>query len=238
MPLPQGGEDYKLVTKTALLSGLPADVLEGLLTDTSVQTVDSGEVLFIQGEPAKACYVVLEGWVKVYRLTPGGEEAVVAVFARGQSFAEAPVFTNDDYPVNAEAVTPVRLLRIPSHALLQRIHNNPEIALSMLASTSRHLRQLVRQIEQLKTYSSAQRVARFLTSLCPVEEGACTIGLPYDKALIAGRLGMKPESLSRAFARLRGIGVRIERGAAAISDIERLKNYASPTGRQDGISTQ
>ena len=71
-----------------------------------------------------------------------------------------------------------------------------------------------------------KRVAGFLASLCPVEEGACTIGLPYDKALIASRLGMKPESLSRSFARLRSIGVRVERGVAAISDVRRLKDYA------------
>jgi CRP-like cAMP-binding protein len=96
----------------------------------------------------------------------------------------------------------------------------------MLASTSLHLHDLVRQVEQLKTHTGVQRVAGFLASLCPVEEGACTIGLPYDKALIASRLGMKPESLSRSFARLRSIGVRVERGAAAISDIERLKDYA------------
>ncbi|HSM18949.1 MAG TPA: helix-turn-helix domain-containing protein, partial [Hyphomicrobiales bacterium] len=93
------------------------------------------------------------------------------------------------------------------------------------ASTSRQMHQLVRQIEQLKAHTGVQRVAEFLASLCPVEEGACTIGLPYDKALIAGRLGMKPESLSRAFARLRGIGVRVDQNTAAISDVARLRNY-------------
>lgn len=236
MSLARGSEDYALVKRTALFSALPENVLESLLSETSCRIASSGEVLFLQGEPAKACYIVLDGWVKIYRLTPGGEEAVVAVFARSQSFAEAAVFTNGEYPVNAEAVTTARLLRIPCDALLQRIHENPQIALSMLASTSRHLQQLVRQIEQLKTYSSAQRVARFLTSLCPADEGECKIGLPYDKALIAGRLGMKPESLSRAFARLRSVGVKVERDAAAIRDVARLKHYATEVRGEAGLS--
>jgi CRP-like cAMP-binding protein len=96
----------------------------------------------------------------------------------------------------------------------------------MLASTSMHLHMLVQQIEQLKAHTGAQRVAEFLTSLCKVEQGSCKIGLPYDKALIAGRLGMQPESLSRAFSRLRQIGVHIEQNTALIDDIARLRLYA------------
>jgi CRP-like cAMP-binding protein len=105
------------------------------------------------------------------------------------------------------------------------IRESPDIALAMLASTSRHLHRLVKQIEQLKARTGTQRVAEFLAGLCPIEDGACTIGLPYDKALIAGRLGMKPESLSRAFARLREVGVVIDHNTAAISDVSALRGF-------------
>jgi hypothetical protein len=71
----------------------------------------------------------------------------------------------------------------------------------MITSTSLHLHHLVQQVEQLKA-QSGERVAEFLASLAPVENGSCVIALPYDKVLIAARLGLKPESLSRAFAKL------------------------------------
>lgn len=180
----------------------------------------------MQGDAASECYIIVEGWVKLYRLTMDGNEAIVSVFARGQSFAEAAVFSMDSYPVAAEAVTASKLLRISRDVLHQKIRKNPEFALSILSSTSLHLKQLVQQVEQLKMHTAAQRVARFLASLCPMEAGACTIGLPYDKTLIAGRLGMKPESLSRAFVKLRKLGVRVERNAAAIRDIKVLRDYA------------
>ena len=48
--------------------------------------------MFSQGEALDAFYVVLEGWVKLYRLTPTGEEAVVTVMTAGETFAEAVVF--------------------------------------------------------------------------------------------------------------------------------------------------
>jgi hypothetical protein len=52
------------------------------------------------------------------------------------------------------------------------------------------------------------------------------VTLPYDKVLIAGRLGMKPESLSRAFARLKTVGVKVKKNHAEIEDIEVLRHYA------------
>jgi hypothetical protein len=68
-------------------------------------------------------------------------------------------------------------------------------------------------------------VAEFLLDLCIIDTGSCTLKLPYDKTLIAGRLGMMPQSLSRSFNRLRGIGVTIAHDQAAIADVERLRAY-------------
>ena len=49
------------------------------------------------------------------------------------------------------------------------------------------------------------------------------MALPYDKVLIAGRLGLRPESLSRAFARLREHGVTIRNTNAAIASVDALR---------------
>ena len=151
---------------------------------------------------------------------------MVAVFTRGQSFAEAAAFAGGRFPASGEAVTEGRILRLHSGNLLRLIRQNPDVGLAMLASTSQHLHMLVQQIEQLKAHTGAQRVAEFLSSLCAEQQGKCKIGLPYDKALIAGRLGMQPESLSRAFVKLRQIGVHIEQNIALIDDIDRLRAYA------------
>ncbi|MGB3141971.1 MAG: helix-turn-helix domain-containing protein, partial [Aestuariivirga sp.] len=108
---------------------------------------------------------------------------------------------------------------------LRLIRENAEIGLAMLASTSMHLHMLVQQIEQLKAHTGAQRVAEFLSSQCMEQTGTCRLNLPYDKTLIAGRLGLQPESLSRAFAKLKQIGVSIEQNIAIIDDIGKLRRY-------------
>lgn len=83
------------------------------------------------------------------------------------------------------------------------------------------------QVEQLKARSGVQRVAEFLLDLATVTKGSCSVVLPYNKALIAGRLGMKPESLSRAFARLRQHGVKIDAAMAYIDDLDALRELAA-----------
>lgn len=229
--------DRATLRKTALFGRLPEALVREVLHDASERHVHRGEVLFVQGDPVVAAYIVLEGWVKIYRLSEQGHEAVVAVFARGESFAEAATFMAGAYPVSAEAVSDGRVLVIPARSLIDKISSKPDISLAMLASCSLHLHDLVGQIEQLKARTAIQRVAGFLLGLCPVGEGACTIGLPYDKTLIAGRLGMTPESLSRAFSRLRPHGVRIEHSSAAIADVARLRQ-AMESGRGESHRKQ
>jgi CRP-like cAMP-binding protein len=169
--------------------------------------------------------MVLDGWVKIYRVTPEGDEAVVGVFRRGETLAEGAMFLGGRYPASAEVVAPARLLRIDGDLLRRRIRENPDLALAMLASASRHLKFLVEQIEQIKVLSAPQRIADFLIDQCAQREGACTVELPYEKSLIAGRLGMKPESFSRALKRLRPLGVTVQREKASIADLRVLMRF-------------
>ena len=217
-------EEVQALRMAPIFQGLNDDAMKTLLATAVTKTYSRGETLFLQGDEADAFYVVLEGWAKVYRITQAGEEAVVGVFTRGQSFAEAAAFINGRFPATCEAVTDGRFLRIPARQLYQTIASNPEVGLAMLVSTSMHLHELIKQIEALKAHTGAQRVAEFLLSLTNLEDGACTLMLPYDKALIAGRLGIKPESLSRAFQKLRSYGVMVKQNTAQIENLAVLQD--------------
>ena len=221
----QLNDDARIARGSVLLASVPDDVAEIILSRSEIRALTRGETIFLQGEPADYVFIVLEGWAKLFRMSPNGAEAVVGVFTKGRSFGEAVAFRSDVYPVGAEAVTDCRLMQVRASIVLDMMKSRPEVCTAMLASTFKHLHALVAQIEQLTAQTGAQRVAEFLIELCPVEEGPCAVTLPYDKVLIAGRLGMKPESLSRAFARLRDTGVKISQNHAAISDVARLRDY-------------
>lgn len=217
--------DLITARSAVLLSTLPQEVTASILQRASVRSYGRGETIFVQGDVSEYIFVVLEGWIKLFRITPTGAEAVVGVFTKGRSFGEAIAFENIPYPVTAEAVTEARLLLVKTSVLSALMRERPEIAMAVVSSTFRHLHALVAQVEQLKAHTGAQRVAEFLLELCNARTGACTITLPYDKSLIAGRLGMQPPSLSRAFNKLEEVGVRIAHNQAEILDVAKLRAY-------------
>ncbi|MBO6754989.1 MAG: Crp/Fnr family transcriptional regulator [Roseibium sp.] len=220
------GRQRKIAQNSLLLKSLAQQTQDMVLGMSSCRNYTRGESLFHQGETAQAIHIVIDGWVKLFRITPNGEEAIVNVFAKGESFGEAVAFRGLAYPVSAEAVSHCEVMRIPGSALQAAMRKDPELAVSMLASTFTHLHSLVSQLEQLKAQTGPQRVAEFLLELCEQDSGSCEVVLPYDKILIAGRLGMKPESLSRSFARLKATGVHINRNHATIQDIDQLRAFS------------
>jgi CRP-like cAMP-binding protein len=172
--------DLAIASKIPVFAGLNSEALGILLGPARVINLRPGSMLFRQGEPASAFFIIVEGWIKLYRITPAGDEAVLNVFAKGQSFAEAVTFTSGRYPAMASAVSQTRVVMIPA-------------------------------------------VADFLVSLTPCAKGPCRIELPYDKSLIAGRLGLKPESLSRVFAKLRTVGVDVRASDVLVDDVATLR---------------
>ena len=220
-------DDLEIIARIAVFRGLKPDTVKHIVAPATTIMLKARECLFRQGDLATAFFITIDGWIKLYRNTMSGEETVIHTLTKGDSFAEAVAFTGARYPATAEAVSDARIVRIPADHIVRCIHESPNIALAMIASTSQHLHHLVQQIEQLKAQSGVQRVAEFLASLAPVDHGSCIIALPYDKVLIAGRLGLKPESLSRTFAKLRSIGVIVHATHVAVSDVAKLRELAA-----------
>jgi CRP-like cAMP-binding protein len=214
--------DREILTHLPLFVNLAPDMLGGLLADAWVQSFARYTVLFMQDEPASRFYVILDGWVRVYRITEEGGESVINVFTRGDSFAECAICPDAVYPVNASVIEDSRLLVIPAKSFAQQLSEHSEYALNIVAAMSCHLHLLVRQVEQLMLRSSTERVADFLVKLCPDNVPAATIQLPLEKAMIAGRLGMQPETLSRSLTKLRRLGVESKGREVCIPDVKAL----------------
>jgi CRP-like cAMP-binding protein len=219
--------DLQIISRIAVFRGLRPETVAHVIAPASAVMLSPHEILFRQDDPATAFFIVIHGWIKLYRITMSGEETVVNVLTRGGSYAETHALTGTRYPANAEAVSNARVVRIPGDHVVRCIRENSDIALAMIATASHQLHDLVQQIEQLKAQSGLQRVAEFLASLVSGESGRCDVALPYEKALIAGQLGLKPESLSRTFAKLRSVGVAVHASHVDVSDVGKLRQIAA-----------
>ena len=214
--------DLELIREHPLFHNLKPSTIDALLANAVPREYPKGYLLFGRGDPAEFFYFIFDGWLKIFRGTPDGDEAIIGVFTRGEALAEAVAFVGKDYPASAEVVEPARVLPIRSSIFVDHIRREPEVALMMLASMSHRMHHLVAEIEGLKTQTATQRVCQFLLRRCSVKEGPAVISLPYDKTVISGRLGIKPESLSRILAKLRRYGIRTEKNRVMIPDVEVL----------------
>ncbi|HEY0835749.1 MAG TPA: Crp/Fnr family transcriptional regulator [Azospirillum sp.] len=216
-----------------LFQRLPDRALSALVGSAQVRQVQRGTTLFVQDEKADRFFVLLEGWVKLYRLTRDGAEAVVNVVAPGETFAEAAMFASGKFPVCAEAVADARVLTLTADGFARCLREDDQIAFAMLGSLSLRLRHLVQAIEQLQVQPTPQRVGTFLLRFCPEGPGSAMFALPFDKALIARRLGMQPETFSRALAKLRPVGVETHGGTISVADLDALRRFCRAEGDED-----
>jgi CRP-like cAMP-binding protein len=219
-------QDWRAVRQSPMFREVGGDVLARLLGDKHPIVYAPRQLIFSQGDEAEGFFLILDGWVKIYRITPSGEEAVVGLFARGESFAEAAVFKGSAYPACAEAASALRVLKIESGRFTKAMESEPGLAAALLGSVVAHTERLFEEIANLKLLSAPRRLADFLLRQAPHGAACAKLVLPYEKTLLAGRLGMTPETLSRALATLRKLGVAVERDHVAISDLAALETFA------------
>lgn len=212
-----------MLSRLPMFAGLSRSKIEFLLADAWAQLFPRNTVLFLQDEPATRCYVVFEGWVKLFRESEDGDESVIAVFTNGEFLPQAAIFDAAGFPFSAMVVDDSRLLVIPAASFVRRIQSDTDFALKLMVSMSEHFRRLVQQVEQLTVNSATERLVSFLVKMSQAATGPVVIQLPLDKNLIAGQLGMQPETLSRGLARLRSVGVETNGSVIKIPNVERLR---------------
>jgi CRP/FNR family transcriptional regulator len=170
-----------------------------------VKSLERGDYLFHEGDPAHGFYIVQRGAVNVHRVTAAGREQVIHIFRTGDSFAEAALATATGYPADARALETTQVLLVQKDGILALVKRQPQLALRMLGSMSSHLRVLVGQIEDLTVKDVETRLANWLVKRCPnpASEAAVKIELPMAKRVLAAELGTVSETFSRTLAKFR-----------------------------------
>lgn len=195
-----------------LFDGLTDAEKDEFLSKARVKNCQRGTYLFTQGDSVKSFYIVQSGVVRLFRTTPGGDEITTDILIKGDTVCESKVFRyNTLHPDYAFCVEDSTLLEFPAAWLRESVRKNTPFSLNILSILSR--RSLLKDIESehQSTMSTAQIVTCFLQWMCTIHDfDPKSFELPYNKALIASRLGMKQETFSRTLPRLRENGIDIQ----------------------------
>ncbi len=198
-----------------------------IVRGTRVVRGGRGDLLFSKGDMPTGFYVIMYGQVKLALSTNRGLEKVLQLLGPGQSFGEAVMLLEREYLVHAECLADTLLLHVPKQAIFDAIDADPRFARRMLAGLSFRLHEMVSDVEAYSMRSAAQRLVGYLLNLCDGQDAdGQRISLPTSKHLVASRLNLTPETLSRILHTLADEAlIRVEGRSVVICDVERLKAY-------------
>ena len=232
MVRPNQSEDATIreaLRATPLLRDLTDPILDRLASISKIVNAPEDTEICRQGDAADELFIVLGGQLAGFNTAANGTVAVVEVIRTGETLGLATLLARLPRLLGVRTVTPSRLLSIDAEGLLALVEQEPTLVTALLRAEANEFHALVRQVCDLKLRTTAQRLGCYLLSLSTEHKANATaLRLPFDKRLLAARLGCRQENLSRAFAALRGFGVETHGARVILHDIASLKDYSEP----------
>ena len=219
----------RAVAHSPFLSLLPGQDVRRLLGYGGVARFDAGKALFAAGDAAVRFHVVLAGSVGLCA-GAANDSVILDMLSPGDVAGEEAVFEGGAYGYTARALLPARTLAIPAEPFFAHMDERFELVTALLAGASARLRGMIHEITELKLRCTTRRLANFLVGLAgDRREGPVSLALPCGKNQLADRLGMQPEILSRAFAKLRPHGVSGRNDDVMVEDLGALRRFCRST---------
>lgn len=219
---------YETIRSHYLFSGLDEDVFSALAREITVEAFEKGEILFHRGDVGSDFYYVESGQIELSLISPDGQKKIVEVIAHGRTFAEAIVFMRESkFPVTAEALSDTVVYRIPNNAYRKLLKDDSNACMRLLSDVCRHLHQRVQEIERLTIQNARSRLASYLIDhIVETNDDEATVRLDLPKHIIASRLSITPETLSRLLRAMSDDGIlTVDDRLVFVHSLARLRPY-------------
>jgi CRP/FNR family cyclic AMP-dependent transcriptional regulator len=218
---------FATLQKTPLFGELDREELAYVAEHTVVRQFHADQVIFSEGDPCAGLWVIESGNVRIFKSSPSGREQVLAIEGPGRSVAELPVFDGGTYPASAASIGETFLLFISKGDFQALCVKHPQIALKVLRTVGRRLRQLVAMIEELSFTTVRHRLIALLVRM--VRRGEQTpqgiaVTLSMNNQEIAARIGTVRELVSRNIGRLQAEGlIQVDGRKIIVRDLKALQ---------------
>lgn len=191
---------------------------------TTMRTCEPGRVFYQPGQAAETLYILKEGTVHLYRLTPDGRKLIVATLGKGTVFGEMALTGQRMHNTFAEAATSARVCVMSRADVEQLLLTKPQMALRLIQIVGNRLHQTELQLEQIAFTSIPRRVARKLLEL---SYGRHTVE-GYSHQELADMIGTYRETVTATLNDFKARGlVRIGRKRIEILERTRLEEFAA-----------
>jgi CRP/FNR family transcriptional activator FtrB len=221
-------EDIDEMRRLPLFCGVAPEHTNAILEASFLQKFPSAVELVREGDPADFLHVVVDGQVEVFAAYRD-RETTIAVLGPGHSFIVAAVILDQFYLKSARTLSASRILLVPAAAVRRTFAIDAAFGRTLARELAYAYRGIVKELKNQKLRSGLERLANWLLIRDAETGSTCRFSLPFEKRVLASRLGMAPEVLSRSFAALAPYKVLVRGPMVEIGDIEALRNLAKPT---------
>lgn len=213
-----------LIKDNPYFIGLKAEELDFIKKLMTEKSLDRGEMVVLDGEPARALYFVVSGAVKIFKTSLDGKEQILDIMRPGQSFNDVPVFDNGLTPVSVQAMSPVLLYELDKNSIDTIIHKYPRVASNVINVLAKRVRNLVTLVEDLSFRTVLGRVAKIL--LDNAADGKSP-GPRLTQQEMAAMAGTAREVVGRSLKTLEEEGtIKLDRHRIVITNRDNLRKMS------------
>ncbi|MEW5829043.1 MAG: Crp/Fnr family transcriptional regulator [Chloroflexota bacterium] len=209
---------------------LPEEIRQAIAASAVHRHFDAGQVIYVEGEPAEAIYVLESGWIKATRMTREGREQAMMFLRPPEVFGDIAVLTGTPYPGTVVALEDVDAWVIPAQTILDLVSSHPAFALAMIRRLGERVLHYISLVEDLSLRSVEARLANTLLRHSELRDGQLIVPrrewTTFDE--MATRLGTVRDVLSRALKTLEAEGLlKVEKQAIVLLDPQGLEQHGS-----------
>lgn len=204
------------------------EMFAALTENAFLQRFPPGLELIHEDEPADFLHVVIEGLVELGATQAGRETTLSFVHPFG-TFILAGVLRDQVYLQRARTLERSRVLLIPAPVVRRAMHADAGFMTAITSELVSGYRSAIKELKNQKLRSGAERLANWLLRQHARQGAAGEVAIVVEKRILAARLGMTPENLSRAFATLGPYGIEVQGPKVLLRDLPALTRLAKPS---------
>ncbi|RPH57179.1 Crp/Fnr family transcriptional regulator, partial [bacterium] len=193
-----------LLLQLPLYRALSPDDRARLAAASTIRRYDKGDLLFSEGDPADALVTLVEGRVKIFRMTPAGKDVILAIFGPGDPVGAVAVYEERPYPASAMALEDTTCLLIRRETFFRMLEEHPAFTRVLLLTLTRRLAALTARITELGGRVEPRLARTFLAlarDLGRPRNGGTFIPLSLSRQELADLTGTTIETSIRIMSR-------------------------------------
>lgn len=195
------------------------------------ESYDAGQILFLEGEPCKGAYFLVQGRIRIFKSEPGGKEQVLRIIPPKATFNEVPVFDGGTTPASAEALEPSTVWILPCEVVVELMEQEPLVSRTIIKILATRLRQLTALVAEISLKQVTARVARLLLDYAE-EEAVLGAGVSNQivgqltQQQMAAMAGTVRDMVGRSLRTIQKAGaIEAKRGYIIIKDSNKLRTF-------------